>query len=362
MSINRLYHMWLGRLEQLQTGERITRLRTMAQMLAGIYLSRSVHLSEIAGKIPGNAKLVSVTRQLSRWLDNPAIRVREWYTPIAQSWLWRQAQARGEVRLIIDGSKVGAGHQLLMVALAYRRRAVPLVWTWVQGTRGHSSALKQLALLEYVRQLLPPKTQVLLVGDSEFGSVAVLRQLDAWRWNYVLRQNGSYLVRQSASASWLPFASWVQAPGQSCWLGRCCLTELHAYPVNLLAHWKIGETKPWLLATNLPHAKVTLRAYGRRMWVEEMFGDLKKHGFDLESTHLRHFMRLSRLTLLVALLYIWLMHRGAQVIKDGLRHLVDRKDRRDLSIFQIGLRYVERCLVNDRHLPPPLGFLFQTVR
>ncbi len=78
-----------------------------------------------------------------------------------------------------------------------------------------------------------------------------------------------------------------------------------------------------------------------------MFGDFKKHGFDLESTMLRHFLRLSRLTLAVALLYVWLSSVGARSIREGLRHLVDRKDRRDLSIFQIGLRIIERRLTND---------------
>ena len=32
---------------------------------------------------------------------------------------------------------------------------------------------------------------------------------------------------------------------------------------------------------------------------------------------------------------------GGRTIRDGLRHLVDRVDRRDLSIFQIGLRFIE---------------------
>ncbi len=40
-----------------------------------------------------------------------------------------------------------------------------------------------------------------------------------------------------------------------------------------------------------------MRAYRRRMWIDEMFGDFKKHGFDLESTRLRHFQPLSWPTL-----------------------------------------------------------------
>ena len=98
------------------------------------------------------------------------------------------------------------------------------------------------------------------------------------------------------------------------------------------------------MATNLPTRRAALQAYRRRMWIEELFGDLKGHGFDLERSHLRHFARLSRLTLAVVLVYDWLMTSGTRVIKRGLRSQVDRHDRRDLSIFQIGLRWVYRCL------------------
>jgi hypothetical protein len=61
---------------------------------------------------------------------------------------------------------------------------------------------------------------------------------------------------------------------------------------------------------------------------------------------LRDFLLLSRLTLALALLYIWLISVDGCTIREGLRHLVDRNDRRDLGIFQIGLRYVRRGLTN----------------
>ena len=111
-------------------------------------------------------------------------------------------------------------------------------------------------------------------------------------------------------------------------------------------HWEVGEKEPWCLATNLPDLQMALQFYARRMWIEEMFGDLKKHGFDLERTMLRHFERLSRLTLAVALLYVWLVSIGTRTVRNGLRDLVDRTNRRDLSIFQIGLRFIDRCVIN----------------
>ena len=81
--------------------------------------------------------------------------MREWYEPIAKQWLQAQFRTLREIRLIMDGTKISFGHQLLIVYLAYRQRAILIVWTWVKQVRGHSTAGKQLALLAYVRTLLP---------------------------------------------------------------------------------------------------------------------------------------------------------------------------------------------------------------
>ncbi len=354
MPTNTLYHIWFQRIRELRPGQRITQVRNFIWLMSGIYQSRSVCLSRIAGKIPGPAKLLSITRRLSRLLDNPAIRVREWYEPIARQWLEAQFRHLGEIRLIVDGTKIGFGHQLLIVCLAYRKRAIPITWTWVKHVKGHSSAIKQLALLAYVRSLIPAGAAVFLVGDCEFGSVAVLRQLDRWHWFYVLRQKADTGVWFSERSGWQAFGSYIQKPGQSIWLGRGYLTIKEIYPVNLLVHWKVGEKEPWCLATNLPELRMALRFYARRMWIEEMYGDFKKHGFDLERTMLRHFLRLSRLTLAVAFLYVWLVSVGTRTIRSGLRNLVDRTDRRDLSIFQIGFRFIEMCLINALSFSIPL--------
>jgi hypothetical protein len=346
MPITHLYHTWKQRILELHPEERKTRVNNFAWLLVGIFESRSVYLSRIAGKIPGQAKRASTTRRLRRLLDNPAIRVREWYEPVARQWLRAQYHALREIRLIVDGTKVGFAHQLLIVSIAYRRRAIPIAWTWVKHARGHSTASKQIALLSYVRSLLPGGTAVFLVGDTEFGAAKVLKQLDDWRWYYVLRQKTNTGVWIEADQVWRSFGEYVQKAGQSFWLGSGYLTQSDIYPVNLLAHWKSDEKEPWCLATNLPDKQMALVFYKRRPWIEEMFGDMKGHGFDLEATMLRSFLRLSRLTLAVALLYLWAIATGVRTIRQGKRHLVDRKDRRDLSLFQIGLRISERRMTN----------------
>jgi hypothetical protein len=174
--------------------ERKTRIRNFVWRIVGIHQSRSVTLSRIAGKIPGEVKLLSLVPRLSRFLANPAIEVRNWYEPIAREWLEMQARHLQQVRLIVDGTKVGFAHQLTIVSLAYRKRAIPLAWTWVKHIRGHTTPQAQLALLTYVRSLLPRGIAILLVVDNEFGAVEVLQQLERWHWDYVLRQKGRTLV------------------------------------------------------------------------------------------------------------------------------------------------------------------------
>jgi hypothetical protein len=346
-----LHDTWKERISELRPGEHKARVKTFAWLLVGIVLSKSVHSSHVANQIPGSAQKTSVTRRLSRLLDNTHIRVREWHEPIVRMILNAIASKGGEVRLLLDGSKIGSGHQLLMVAVAYRKRAIPIAWTWVRCRRGHSSSHKQCALLAYVRKLMPPDATVIVVGDSEFGAMPVMRQLKQWKWSYVLRHKGDTLVFHPKLCTWVRFDSLVKAAGDSCWIKSVSFTQKHCFPTNVLAYWMPGEETPWLLTTNLDCPKQTLRTYKIRMWIEEMFGDFKGHGFDLESTRLHHFMRLSRLTLVVALAYVWLVAFGSSVIKRGLRYLVDRSDRRDLSIFRIGYDMFERRMTNQQTVP-----------
>jgi hypothetical protein len=153
---------------------------------------------------------------------------------------------------------------------------------------------------------------------------------------------------------WQRTESLVQKAGQSAWCPNGYLTQSEIHPVSVLIYWQTGEKEPWCLATNLPDASLTLRYYRKRMWIEELFADFKKHGFDLESTMLRNSPRLSRFTLAIAFLYVWLLSVGCRTIRTGLRHFVDRKDRRDLSIFQIGLRFIDRKLIYSLPFSLPL--------
>lgn len=341
----------MNQLADLKTDCRKATLKNFAWLITGIFHSRSVSMGRVALELGWETKTNSITQRLRRTYMNPTIRVREWYNPIAKNLLETQAKILGQVRLIVDGSKIGNKHQLLMVSIAYRRRAIPIMWTWVPYVKGHSPARVQKALLARVKGLISDGTSVLIVGDAEFGNVPVMQQVTDWGWKYVFRQKSTNRVQLDGQTEWKSLGDYVTKQGQRLWLGQTHLTQNHAFSTNVYIEWRDGEKDAWLLATNLETEHQTRQAYKRRMWIEEMFGDFKSNGFDLERTKLRHFRRLSRLTLAVALLYLWLVDFGSRVIKNGQRAWVDRKERRDYSIFRIGFNTVKRLISSGDKLP-----------
>ena len=328
-----------------------TRLTNLIYLMMGMFLAGSVQLPKIARKLPLRQQKLSVVKRLSRFLDNPAVRPRKWYAPIARQLLLDAGQS-GEIRLIIDCSKVAFGFRLVMVAVAYRRRSLPIAWTWAMGSRGHTTTHIQLALLKYVRDaLLPQHTPVLLVGDGEFSAGIVLDYLRVWGWNYVLRLAcDTQVLVHGSGVMWQRVDSFPLKRDLALFLPRVTLTRAYPQSSHVLCFHSKTEQTAWFLATNLPSATLALQAYKRRMWIEEMFGDMKGNGFDLECSHLGRFLRLSRLTLAACLMYLWVMAMG-EMVKDRQLHAeVDRR-RGDLSLFRLGWDFIDRRLALCDPLP-----------
>jgi hypothetical protein len=338
----RLYHKVFDQLCKWLPEERVTRMRNLALLVMGLYLGAAVHLSFIVRKWPMQGKDVSLVNRLRRFLDNPRLSVRECYRPVAQG--VAAAFAGKQIRLVIDCTKLGFRFRLMTISIAYHKRTLPLVWSVHRGRKGHVSVAEQLALFEEVRRLLPRQSEIWVMGDSGFQYVPLLQWLGRHGWHFVIRQQGRIQV-YVAGQGWLRIDSFPLAEGETRAIGWVRLTVKHnAGWYWLLLHWEKGEDEPWYLVSDRCGEHALLRFYKVRAWVEEMYGDMKGHGFDLEKTHLDDPDRLSRLVLGVCLAFTWLICLGSWVVKRGYRHFVDRKDRRDKSYFRIGWDWLERCI------------------
>ena len=60
--------------------------------------------------------------------------------------------------------------------------------------------------------------------------------------------------------------------------------------------------------------------------------------------------RLSRL-LMACFAYIWVVYLGALCLEDGWHTVIDRTNRCDLSLFQLGLRFLDHILNEELWIP-----------
>jgi hypothetical protein len=343
-----IYHIVLNQICQWLPEERVTRQRNMALLITGLFLGAAVHMPKIVRKWPVVGKLPSLVNRLRRFLNNPRVVVKEWYRPVAKELV--QPFAGGRIRLVVDCTKVGFYFRLLTISIAYRKRTLPLAWSVHRGRKGHIKAEEIIALFDYVAQLLPENSQIWVVGDTGFQSVQLLRWFMRRHWHFVIRQQGRIKVYR-AGHDWCKLNHFALDEGETRFVGWVRLTEKHnAGWFWLILHWERGEDEPWYLVSNCSGKLNLIRMYKVRMWVEEMYGDLKGHGFDLEATHLNDVDRISRLVFAACLTFVWLITLGSWVVKRGFRHFVDRKDRRDKSYFRIGWDWIEDCLRLDRPL------------
>jgi hypothetical protein len=338
LSSTELYRIWNERVRTLLPANlRYRRYRhaNLFWLFIGIFRAAHIYLTHIVRKIPIRANKLSLSRRFRRFLDNDVVNARAWYEPTMQA-LLQSAARSGHVRLLIDCTTVGRKHLMMMGAVAYRRRALPIAWSWVPipNGNGRSTEADQIELLRYIRTHLPENVLVSLVGDTEFGGSELIRQLRAWDWGYVLHQKeNTYFFRRG---DFYQFMDVPTTPGDLYWFQQVDLFKSRAIPSNVLVHHGTGYKEPLYLTINFSDPYMALTAYSRRMWIELLFADFKQNGFHLWHSRLETPERLSRLTMLVCLLYLWLVGMGQHVLNNDLTDEVDRSDRRDLSLFRLG--------------------------
>ena len=121
--------------------------------------------------------------------------------------------------------------------------------------------------------------------------------------------------------------------------------------MTIVAAWHQDYDAPLYLVTNLELWQEAYRYYRQRFRIETFFSDQKSRGFFLCRSHLSDPKRLERLMLATCLAYLWLVCLGEAVKDSGKLPLLHRTTRCDLSLFQIGLLWVEHCLNEDLPIP-----------
>jgi hypothetical protein len=84
------------------------------------------------------------------------------------------------------------------------------------------------------------------------------------------------------------------------------------------------------------------------MWIEESFRDDKSHGFQWDKSRVDDPKHATRLLVVLALAALLALSLGTWLIKHGLRHEIDPRRERRLSVFQLGLQALSSILAGLR--------------
>jgi hypothetical protein len=219
-------------------------LTTLALMVSGLILGRSVQLWEIAVWIPWDIQLLSGVRRFERWLADPGVKVADLFEPF----VWAMVATLGNetVYLILDGTQVGPRCRTLLASLAYHETVLPLGWQSIRGKKGHVTGEFQKALLTRIQPYLKAYHHVIVLGDAEYCNATVISWVQKQQWDFVFHSGERNLVRTTDDPAWQPVAELVDhselRAGQVRHWEQVCFTQEHQIAgLTLTIHWGLGE-------------------------------------------------------------------------------------------------------------------------
>jgi hypothetical protein len=322
------------------TGNHARHLRTLALFISGIVGSRKCQLGAIASKAAPGSLRESRIKRLTRFVQNERITPEVYFMPYLDALL--ASLPPGPLVVVMDGSTVGRGCMALVVSVLYQKRALPVGWQVVVGEKGHLSDAHHQALLAQVAKRLPTGREVIFLGDGEFDGVGLLSALVAQGWTFVCR-TAKNAVLWEGETDFRP--SWLNLEvGECVELEGVFVTQEGFGPVLCVAYWEEGYDRPLYLLSNLELGEEAVSWYKHRFQIETFFSDQKSRGFGIDKSHLSDPERLARLLMASCLAYIWIVCLGVRVVQSGKLPLIHRKTRCDLSLFQIGLLWLDYCL------------------
>lgn len=327
---------------QLPGNFNLARTRFIALFICALCKVRTVCFEDLAMAFDSPATASSSLRRIQRFmaayplcLDNVA------------RFIFALLPRKQGLILCMDRTDWGFGdqpHNILMLGVAYKGVAFPLLFS-VLDKKGNSSSSERMALVKRFIRLFGRDCIDCLVADREFVGHEWTAFLAGHCIPYHIRLRNNFKVllpRQGrqVKASWLfngrPAGEFhhrhgiVYVHGVACYLSGC---RLHGGGHLVLASFRRPEKAQ--------------EGYRERWQIETLFKGLKSSGFDLEKTHLKDPERLGRLLALVMMAFVWCYKAGIHQHEKVRPIKVKKHGRKAVSIFRYGLKHIANCLLNS---------------
>lgn len=264
---------------------RQSQLKVFCLLITGMCLARKGIMTEMARKVPGPKILRSRAKRFWRFAANPRFKPETLMANWAK-WVIRTF-CKGSVLLIaIDWTDFPGDNNILMAAIPFAGRAIPLYWEFHKYENIPDS--QNLIEHRFVSKLLgfiPAGYRIKVVADRGFGRAEFVQFLKDQHIDLVLRVKSNVYINTKRRKILL--RDYILKPNIPVVFKNITYREDGVVSgVTVVGIVYAGFDDPWWLITNLT-SEQAIREYEKRFDIEEWFRDLK-HELDIDTIRTKH--------------------------------------------------------------------------
>lgn len=327
-------------------GNELRRMNKLVGMLCGAIRTSKSHLHSLGSGLPQNIDSESRVKSVKRWLASRYTDYEVSFLPCIEPLIANFISQNKEMTFAIDGSEAGQGCTALMISLTIGNRAFPICWLVKKCKKGHLPAKMHLEVFTILNKLLNGYENVVVLGDGEFDNREVITACADWNWHFVFRTaKNTKIFDGEEEYTVKKLEPWGNERFMTA--HNVSYTKARYGPVNATV-WKERKWEnPIYLLSNFELSYTTALYYKKRWSIETLFGDIKSRGFNIHKSKLTDPQRVAKLLIVICLAYILVFRLGQEEQNSPLISKVTRKDRNDLSLFSIGKKLIEYCILRS---------------
>ena len=314
------------------------RISFIVAFITGLITVNTVNLKKIAQTFPGPTLPESSCRRIQRFLSGYTFDYQVWARMVL-----RLIPVHTDYIIAIDrtNGRFGAFDiNILMAAVAYKGTAMPLVWILLPK-KGASNTGERIDLLHRIRAVLHPGQIKAIVGDREFVGTQWFAALDTYRLPYYMRITEDTRIHYRNRSM----------------VARTCFRHLKPDQATFLRKKRhVQGQRVWIAAVRLKTEFLIVISnrsvhdardiYRQRWGIEVLLASLKRRGFHMESTHLRHRERIEKLVALLSLAFTWAHLVGVWVAETEGFPVIKPHGRPAHSLFRLGLNRLQHIFLH----------------
>lgn len=290
-------------------------------LIMGVLLAKSTRPSQMAKALCqygiSDAQESSVQRQFRRIFKDDHFSATTTYQPFIQVIL-RQHKP-DEIVCIIDATTHTDQFLLLMVAIYYRGRAIPLVWDMWEANvplKGARFWERVQQLIQRTAILIPQQTRVIWLADRAFGTPQFTDLLTPYGWHFVVRVQG-----QTRFADRMGHETRIDhlATRKARFKGQGRVFKSAGWRGLGVVVWRSRHHRQLLcLVSDLEAEYELVTLYRQRFAIECLFRDYKSQGWCWEQSQVRHMKHVGCLLVAMAFATSLCLLAGTQVAQECL--------------------------------------------